>query len=157
DVEAAEDESPTMELPSETLPPQPIKTVAATPAAPLPKKGQTIGEMLSPQRIVIWDDSVSKADIFRRMAVAIASGDGLSADRGVQNLEERERTGSTFLNEGIALPHARVEGLAEPQIALGLTHEGVLDAPTDKPIEVVFMLLSPAAGANAHLQLLAKA
>jgi two-component system sensor histidine kinase KdpD len=156
DVEAVEEE-PTMELPSETLPPQPTKAVVTTPAAPPPKKGQTIGEMLTPQRIVIWDDPASKADIFRRMAAAIANGDGTSADTVVQKLEERERTGSTFLNEGVALPHARVDGLTEPQIAIGLTHEGVLDAPTEKPIEVVFMLLSPAVGANAHLQLLAKA
>ena len=39
---------------------------------------------------------------------------------------------------------------------LGLTHAGVLDAPTEKPIEVVFLLLSPASGASVHLQLLAK-
>jgi mannitol/fructose-specific phosphotransferase system IIA component (Ntr-type) len=157
DVEAVEDESPLMELPSETLPPQPIKAAAAVPEAPSPKRGQTIGDLLTPQRIVIWDDSVTKADTFRRMAGAIANGDGTSVDTVVQKLEERERTGSTFLNEGVALPHARVDGLTEPQIAIGLTHEGVLDAPTEKPIEVVFMLLSPASGANAHLQLLAKA
>ena len=43
-----------------------------------------------------------------------------------------------------------------PQVALGLTHGGVLDAPTDKPVEVVFLLLSPTTGSNVHLQLLAK-
>jgi len=56
----------------------------------------------------------------------------------------------------VALPHARIEGLESPQCALGLTHAGVLDAPTDKPIEAVFLLLSPASGASVHLQLLAK-
>ena len=61
------------------------------------------------------------------------------------------------MNEGVALPHARLESLAEPQIVLGLTHEGVLDSPTEKPIEAVFLLLSPATGPNTHLQLLAKA
>jgi len=81
----------------------------------------------------------------------------LSADAIVDRLFEREKAGSTFLNEGVALPHARVEGLAEAQVALGLTKAGVLDSPTDRPIEAVFMLLSPAEGANAHLQLLAKA
>jgi mannitol/fructose-specific phosphotransferase system IIA component (Ntr-type) len=106
---------------------------------------------------VIWDDPASKADIFQRMAGAISNGDATSLQDIVRKLEGREHTGSTFLNEGVALPHARVEGIIEPEIALGLTHQGVLDAPTEKPIEVVFMLLSPASGANAHLQLLAKA
>ena len=49
-----------------------------------------------------------------------------------------------------------MESLISPQVALGITHGGVLDAPTDKPIEAVFLLLSPTSGANIHLQLLAK-
>jgi mannitol/fructose-specific phosphotransferase system IIA component (Ntr-type) len=71
-------------------------------------------------------------------------------------LAQREEQGSTFLNEGVALPHARVEGLDAPQVALGLTHGGVLDVATERPIEAIFLLLSPTTGANIHLQLLAK-
>jgi len=82
---------------------------------------------------------------------------GLNIKAAIEKLAQREQQGSTFLNEGVALPHARLEGLAAPQIALGLTHSGVLDAPTEKPVEVVFLLLSPAAGANTHLQVLSKA
>ena len=70
---------------------------------------------------------------------------------------QRAAQGSTFLNEGVALPHARIEGLAAPLVALGLTRGGVLDAPTEKPIEAVFLMLSPAAQATNHLQLLAAA
>ncbi len=80
-----------------------------------------------------------------------------SADVILAKLQEREETGSTFLNEGVALPHARVENLSKPQIALGLTQGGVLDSPTETPIEAVFMLLSPAEGASTHLQMLARA
>jgi two-component system sensor histidine kinase KdpD len=151
DADAAEDESPTAELPSETLP-----TPAPAASAP-PKKAQTIGDLLSPGRIVVFDDPASKADIFQRMARTISDGDPASTASIVRKLQEREGTGSTFLNEGIALPHARIEGLSEPQVALGLTHQGVLDAPTEKPIEAVFMLLTPFSGANTHLQLLARA
>jgi len=75
----------------------------------------------------------------------------------LEKLAEREAQGSTFLNEGVALPHARIDGLSEPQVAIGLTHGGIMDAPTEKPIETVFLLLSPTTGANVHLQLLAKA
>ena len=42
-------------------------------------------------------------------------------------LAEREQQGSTFLNEGIALPHARFDELISPQVALGLTRAGLLD------------------------------
>jgi mannitol/fructose-specific phosphotransferase system IIA component (Ntr-type) len=47
--------------------------------------------------------------------------------------------------------------LTAPRLAIGLTHAGVLDAPTERPVEVVVLLLSPASGPASHLQLLAAA
>jgi two-component system sensor histidine kinase KdpD len=117
----------------------------------------TLGRLLTPDRIVIWEDPASKQEIRERLAsVVSASTPGLKPDVVIRKLAAREEQGSTFLNEGVALPHARLEELISPQVALGLTHAGVLDAPTTKPVEVVFLLLSPTSGANVHLQLLAK-
>jgi two-component system sensor histidine kinase KdpD len=118
----------------------------------------TLGRLLTSDRIVICEDPVSKQEIQERLATAITSSTpGLKRELVIRRLIEREGQGSTFLNEGVALPHARLEELISPQIALGLTHAGVLDAPTDKPVEVVFLLLSPTSGSHVHLQLLAKA
>ena len=96
-------------------------------------------------------------DLLSTRSGVLAKLEGLRAEKIIGKIEEREKTGSTFLNEGIALPHARIDALEHPEIVLGLTHDGVLDSPTEKPIEVVFLLLSPASGPAAHLQLLAKA
>jgi len=134
--------------------------VRATPrAASEPTKADgTFGSLLSPSRIIVWDEPATKSDVQRRLVEAIA---GEVADLNTQvvsaKLVEREAKGSTFLNEGIALPHARIESLSQPQIALGITHAGVLDTTTERPIEAIFLLLSPASGASRHLQLLAKA
>ena len=81
------------------------------------------------------------------MVDAITGGDPAASTCIIGKLREREKSGSTFLNEGVALPHARVERLDQPQIAVGLTHGGVMDSPAEAPIEVVFMLLTPAEGA----------
>lgn len=116
-----------------------------------------ISGRLTTERIVIWENPASKMEIFQKMARAITGGDAATADAITSKLQEREASGSTFLNEGVALPHARIEGLDSPVVAVGITKEGVLDAPTEQPIEVVFMLLSPATGPASHLQLLAKA
>jgi mannitol/fructose-specific phosphotransferase system IIA component (Ntr-type) len=113
---------------------------------------------LSEKRVVVLDDALSRSDVMRRLVDAIAVDvPSLDATDVLRRLEEREREGSTFLNEGVALPHARVPGLTEPQVALAVTKAGVLDAPTTRPIEVVFLLLSPAEQSATHLQLLAKA
>jgi two-component system sensor histidine kinase KdpD len=119
--------------------------------------GETIGGLLSADHILIWEDATSKEDIFQQMVKAITGGELTAAESILKKLHERESTGSTFLNEGVALPHARVEGLSAPMVALGLTHGGVLDAGTDKPIEAVFMLLSPVDESSTHLQLLGRA
>jgi len=118
----------------------------------------TLSRLLTPQRILIWDDPVARQDMRRQMVDAIVSTvPGLSAELVLQKLAEREKQGSTFLNEGIALPHARLDKLESPQVALGLTRAGLLDVVTDPPISAAFLLLSPSAGANVHLQVLAKA
>jgi len=144
----------------EKLPGDIAETAVDSPTAPLEPRRATgpVGGMLTPGRIVIWDHPVSKQDILERMVAAIrAEGVKVDASSVVNRLREREERGSTFLNEGVALPHARIDELEAPQIVLGLTHAGVLDAPTDVPIDVVFMLLSPAKDATAHLKVLAKA
>jgi two-component system sensor histidine kinase KdpD len=128
-----------------------------TPAAAPTGKPGSLSSLLTADRIIIWDDAVSRQDVIQRLAQAIAaSTPQLKEQTILRKLTEREALGSTFLNEGVALPHARLDELMSPQVALGLTHGGVLDAPTEKPIEAVFLLLSPSSGANIHLQLLAK-
>jgi mannitol/fructose-specific phosphotransferase system IIA component (Ntr-type) len=117
----------------------------------------TLSRLLDPSRVIVWDDPISSADVKSALVKSIvANTAGLTGQAVLAKLAEREKLGSTFLNEGVALPHARVAGLESPQVALGLTHAGILDAPTDRPIEAVFLLLSPTTGAAVHLQLLAK-
>ncbi len=113
--------------------------------------------LLAPERIVIWKDPITTRDIRKRLVESVTRGNpSLEPQHVIEKLLEREKQGSTYLNEGIALPHARLEEINEPLVALGLTHGGVLDAQTEKPVEAVFLLLSPESGSNIHLQLLAR-
>ncbi|MGA2582111.1 MAG: PTS sugar transporter subunit IIA [Tepidisphaeraceae bacterium] len=130
---------------------------AAHTTEPTAQKAGTLGRLLTPQRILVFDDPVSRQQIRERLVKAVvASTPGLKETEVLQKLAERESQGSTFLNEGVALPHARLDSLISPQVALALTHAGILDVDTEKPIEAVFLLLTPKSGANIHLQLLAK-
>lgn len=68
----------------------------------------------------------------------------------------REMLGSTGVGGGIALPHARLSGLEVPAGFFGR-----LDRPIDwravdgRPVDLVFLLLSPAREDAAHLAALA--
>ena len=125
---------------------------------PSPQPTDGLSQWATEDRIIVWDEPITRDQVQRRLVEAIVrSNPGLDAEKVIERLALREAQGSTFLNEGVALPHARLDELSTPQAALGLTHAGVLDVSTDKPIEVIFLLLTPSNNSKMHLQLLAKA
>jgi mannitol/fructose-specific phosphotransferase system IIA component (Ntr-type) len=67
---------------------------------------------------------------------------------------KREEQGSTFFNEGVAFPHVRFNGMTTPVVAIGLTKLGVSDVFTEKSIELVFLILSPARTPDTQIQIL---
>ncbi len=142
---------------AENLPAAPSSDLPAQAPAAKPK-GPCLADLLTESRIIVYNDPVSRDQILRGLLESVAKDQpGLSVAETLNKIAEREKQGSTFLNEGVALPHARTDAVITPQVALAVTHSGVLDAPTDAPIEVVFLLLSPTAGATGHLQILAAA
>jgi two-component system sensor histidine kinase KdpD len=148
-VDAESDERPSHDFKE----PEPPPTLAGATSRPT----GVLSRFLSLSRIVIWEDPVTRQDVRKRLVEAITHDNpSLNTELVTQKLLEREQLGSMYLNEGVALPHARIPGLTEPEVALGLTHGGVLDAQTEKPVDAVFLLLSPESGANIHLQLLAR-
>jgi two-component system sensor histidine kinase KdpD len=126
--------------------------------APRANKPVSLSSLLGIGQVLIWDRPITRDQIFRAVAKAAKLKDPtLDSDILLHRLIEREDQGSTFLNEGVALPHVRMEAVRESIAVLGLAHAGVSDVTTEKPVEIVVFLLSPENQANAHLQLLAAA
>lgn len=73
-----------------------------------------------------------------------------------ERIEERERLGSTGFGRGVAIPHARIDGLARPvAVFLRLEAPVAFDAADGMPVDLVFGLLSPEQAGAAHLHALA--
>jgi Kef-type K+ transport system membrane component KefB/mannitol/fructose-specific phosphotransferase system IIA component (Ntr-type) len=69
---------------------------------------------------------------------------------------ERELVASTGLGDEVAIPHAAVEGLERPLLALGLAPQGIdFDAPDGKPARIVFVLLIPPKAYEDEVRILA--
>ena len=118
----------------------------------------TLSRLLSHRRIVIWESPVQKETVLRTLVDAVANDDGIDDRRALFNdVMKREEQGSTFFNEGAAFPHVRISGLMTPVVALGLTREGVLEGSTEKPIEMVFLILSPTETPDVQVQALSLA
>jgi len=89
-------------------------------------------------------------------ALLAASTPGLTSEQVFDKLLERERLGSTGLGQGIALPHARIEGVENACGALIRLQSGVdFDAIDNQKVDIVFGLMVPQQATEAHLQLLA--
>jgi len=126
------------------------------PSAPVVR--DLLSPWLSPRRIVLWGVPVAKEQVLRTLAGTVRLEDGVSdPEKLYADILIREEQGSTFFNEGVAFPHVRVEDLTAPVVALGLTRGGVADISTDKPIELVFLILSPAGTPALQVKLLGAA
>jgi len=119
------------------------------------EEGRTrLTEFISRDRIIIWETAVTKNDILRSLSEVACEDGGEEKLKGLNAIMEREEQGSTFFNEGVAFPHARIEGLKRSCVAIGLTHAGVSDVATEKPIESVFLIFSPADIPDEQIQIL---
>jgi len=117
-----------------------------------------LSQLLSSERIVIWNEPIRKEAVLERLVETIGQRDGDRDPAKLLNaILEREEKGSTFFNEGAAFPHVRVNGLNTTVVALGLTREGVSDVSTEKPIEIVFLILSPVQTPDTQVQILSLA
>jgi mannitol/fructose-specific phosphotransferase system IIA component (Ntr-type) len=115
----------------------------------------TLNRLLSPSRIVIWDQPVQKEVVLRTLVEAVGKGSEMGDPEALfREVIKREEQGSTFFNEGVAFPHARIGSLAAPAVAVGLTRRGVEDVNTEKPIEIVFLILSPAQTPDTQIKIL---
>ncbi len=84
------------------------------------------------------------------MAQGAAEANALTAA-----LLAREHTGSTALGNGVAVPHARVEGITEFRAAFVRTRTAVgFAAPDGQPVDLFFGLIVPVHANTEHLELL---
>jgi mannitol/fructose-specific phosphotransferase system IIA component (Ntr-type) len=66
----------------------------------------------------------------------------------------REQVAATGIGNGIALPHARIAGLKESVVAIGLSEAGVeFDAPDGQPAHALFFLVTPHEDPEVQLEL----
>lgn len=98
----------------------------------------------------------SKAGILALLSDHLAAVYGLDAAQVLEGLEEREKLGSTGFGRGVAIPHARLDGLRGPKVALIRLEEPCDFGSADgMPVDLVFGLLSPANAGATHLHVLA--
>lgn len=91
------------------------------------------------------------------LATAQAAGAvSAAAAKALQKrLAEREAIGSTGLGNGVAVPHVKGDQVGQVAMVLARCRKGIeWQAIDGRPVQVVFLLVSPNAEPEAHLQCL---
>lgn len=98
----------------------------------------------------------SKKRLFQELADLATAVYGLKANDVCAALQERESLGPTGVGHGIALPHARLDGL-DRVLGLFVRLEKPLefDSVDRQPVDLVFALLAPQDAGVEHLKALA--
>jgi nitrogen PTS system EIIA component len=112
------------------------------------------------RREMVWPAlaAATKPEVIEELSRNIAATDSsLDAKKIAEVLAEREKLGSTGIQDGIAIPHGKVPGLSGIFIACGRSLSGIdFSAHDGKPTHLFFVLLAPEFAAGQHLKALAR-
>lgn len=115
-----------------------------------------IGDLLADGGVVLRSGASSKRQALHVVADAAAQALGLPEERILEALLEREALGSTGLGAGVAVPHARLNGVSRvTAVFVRLDTPVAYGAVDDRPVDLMFALFAPPIAGAEHLRALA--
>ena len=104
--------------------------------------------------------AVGKEGAIRELIAALCHAGEIDTDHQedvVECILEREQLGTTGIGRGIAVPHAKHDGVAHTVGTVGVSTNGVaFDSLDGSPVNVLFLLVSPPDQSERHLKVLEK-
>ena len=98
----------------------------------------------------------NKRSLFKQLADLAAQRLGVDAAAALAGLNEREQLGSTGFGQGVAIPHGKIEGITRIYAMFSRLAEPIdFKAIDGRPVDLVFLLLSPPDAGAEHLKALA--
>lgn len=115
-----------------------------------------IADLLAPGGIVLRSGASSKRQALHVLAEAAARNLVVDEHTVLDALMEREALGSTGLGSGVAVPHARLDGLNRVcAVFVRLDTPVNFGAVDDRPVDLLFGLFAPPRDGAEHLRALA--
>ncbi len=122
-----------------------------------PVKEERLLDLVPEAAIEVELRATTKEEAVREMSGRLAAAvPGLSPEALTQAVLKRESLASTGLGEGVAIPHARVPGIARPVAAFARSEGVEFDSLDGRPAQLLFLLATPPHDEGAHLRALSK-
>ena len=115
-----------------------------------------LSKLLAPTAVRILGQLTSKKRLFQELGEVAAQAYSLNAATAIDGLQERESLGPTGVGNGIALPHARLQGLDRiTGIFIRLEKPLDYESVDRQPVDLIFGLFAPKDSGVDHLKALA--
>ena len=114
-------------------------------------------DILKPDMIIPDLQSDTKNGVLEELAAKVAPEAGMSREDIQKVLMEREKLGSTGMERGVAIPHAKLKGISKVIACFAKSLNGVdFSALDGQKSYLFFLLLAPENFAGEHLKALAR-
>ena len=115
-----------------------------------------LGDFLDFDAITTRLSGGNKRSLLQQLANLAGQRLGTDSTAILASLTEREQLGSTGFGHGVAIPHGKIEGLSRIYGMFARLSEPLdYKAIDGKPVDLVFLLLSPPDAGAEHLKALA--
>ena len=116
----------------------------------------SISDVLSEAMILTEVAADSKRHLLEQISEFVANKKGLDKNSVFEAVLERENLGSTGYGNGVAFPHARLEGLKNVVAVFARLKNPIdYDALDGNPVDIVAFMISPENSGDDHLRTLA--
>ncbi|MFZ2041604.1 MAG: cation:proton antiporter, partial [Desulfobacterales bacterium] len=108
------------------------------------EKKSHLRNYLSPKLFLRELGATARREVIREMTAAACEVAGLDARTVEKAVWDREEALSTGIGNGVAIPHARLDGLRESLVVVGISKTGIdFDSPDGRLAKVIFLILTP--------------
>lgn len=121
------------------------------------RRPRRLSDYLSPKAFLAdLPSQTRKAAIRELCQAACQANTTLSFEDVCKRVLARESQAPTGLGDRVAVPHARLDALERPLVAVGLCDGGVdFDAPDGAPAQIIVLILTPTDDDGAQVEILA--
>jgi len=114
-------------------------------------------DLIRPEVVKVPLVSTTKSEVIRELVECLRDAGKISdVEAVVEALMKRESMGSTGLEQGIAVPHAKTQAVHALTVAVGISPKGIdFQAIDGNPSKLFFLLLAPPDQSGPHIEALA--
>ncbi|MBT53222.1 MAG: PTS lactose transporter subunit IIC [Mameliella sp.] len=113
-------------------------------------------DLIKPTAVKVITSTSSKKRLMHDVSDLAESAYGLRSPHILEALMEREALGPTGVGHGVALPHARIQGVDSVVGAFILLEKPIdFDSVDRQPVDIIFGLFAPEEAGVEHLKALA--